>query len=522
MGMSTGLRLWVAAFGAAFVAVCGQAQDLKTCKEIYEKNSDGIRGGFQPRFDGLQQQYQKSLEALKSSAVNQGDLARTTAAIVEIDRFKKAKSLPAVLNEIEVPEITVFQTAYIQQYATMETDMTSQLGMLTMKYEQALERLQKERVKAMKLDEAKEIQQEREKAQVAIKSYAETLAALKGPAATNGTVVAAFPTTPAATGKTTGKQDLYMVIDLSGGKDAEKYPVTYLADVPKDGWTDEYKTDKLVIRKILAGTFEMGSPKDETGRPHFDANSVLAETQHRVTLTHEFYIGVFEVTQRQWERVTGDRPSNFENEACYATRPVEKGANYQAIRRDGVDLDKSWPESHSVPAATFLGRLRAKTGLNNIDLPTEAQWEYACRAGSSKALNNNRNLKDNKESDKELGKLGRYKINSGYVGNKCSPDSDSTKGTAKVGSYLPNAWGLYDMHGNVWEWCLDRVKRYEGGECIDPQGGSVKPLPAGGDFIRRGGSYATPAVDCRAATRAYYYFQNEHGAVGFRLAMTMR
>jgi formylglycine-generating enzyme required for sulfatase activity len=516
------LQTCLVAVLAVFGVMCGQAADLKTYKDVYEKEAKEILQSFQPKFDDLQQQYQKSLEALKAGAQGRGDFKTTKAAADEIGRFQKAKNLSAAPDEAEIPEIKAFQAAYTKQFSVWEMDMTAKLGALTVNYGQALNRLLKEQTKAGKLDEAAAVNKELEKAQASIKDYAETLATLKGPAATNGTPVVTSSKPVIATEKTTGKQDLYMVIDLSGGKDAEKYPVTYLSDVPKGGWTDEYKTDKLVLRKILAGTFEMGSPKNETGRPYFDANSVLAETQHSVMLTHDFYIGVFEVTQRQWELVMGDRPSKFANEACYATRPVEKGANYQTIRRDGIDLEKPWPESHSVPASTFLGRLREKTGLSNFDLPTEAQWEYACRAGSSKALNNNRDLKENKESDKELGKLGRYKINSGAVGNKYSPDSDATKGTAKVGSYLPNAWGLYDMHGNVWEWCLDRIKRYEGGECTDPQGGAVKPLPDGGNFIRRGGGYSSTAVECRAATRNYNYFQNAYGAVGFRLAMTLR
>jgi formylglycine-generating enzyme required for sulfatase activity len=267
----------------------------------------------------------------------------------------------------------------------------------------------------------------------------------------------------------------------------------------------------------------MGSPKDERGRDagtYGNPDGVLVETRHRVTLTHDFYMGVFEVTQRQWELVMGGRPSAFTNETCYAARPVEQGANFEAIRKAGVDLDKPWPDSHAVPTTCFLGRLRAKTGLTALDLPTEAQWEYACRAGSSRALNSNRDLKD-LDADKELMKLARYKHNSGSADTKCGKDVDLTQGTAKVGSYLPNAWGLYDMHGNVWEWCLDRLVKYEANDCTDPQGGPVKPLPAGGDFIRRGGGYSSSAVECRSAARSFNYFANAYGAVGFRLAMTM-
>ena len=94
----------------------------------------------------------------------------------------------------------------------------------------------------------------------------------------------------------------YLVVDLSPGPEAPEYPVSYLAEVPDGGWTDVYKTTKLVLRRIPAGTFTMGSPEDEIGRQ-------TNETQHQVTLTKDFYVGVFEVTQKQWERVMGTWPA---------------------------------------------------------------------------------------------------------------------------------------------------------------------------------------------------------------------
>ena len=425
MRMTVCLRTWVAGALAAFVAVCGQAQDLKTMKGIYGKSAEEIRAGFQPKFDALQQQYRKSLEALKTSARNRGDLITTKAAIAEIDRFQKAKSLPAAPDDNEIPEIKAFQSAYVTQYSKLEIDMTVQLGALTTKYEQALDRLQKELTKADKLDEATAVMEERKETQAAIKGYAETLAALRGPAATNTTHVAAARTPAHAPLSFAAKKDLYMVIDLSRGTKAKEYPVKYLADVPKGGWDDEYKTDKLVLRKIEAGTFVMGSPEDEVGRED-------DEKQHEVKLTKEFYIGVFEVTQKQWELVSGDFPSGFNNPKYRDARPVET-VNYNDIR--GAVEGAKWPASDNVDATSFLGRLRLRTG-KAFDLPTEAQWEYACRAGTVTALNNG----------KILTEVGRCKANSGDG----LRNGDTAVGTAKVGSYLPNAWGLYDMHGNVW------------------------------------------------------------------------
>ena len=169
--------------------------------------------------------------------------------------------------------------------------------------------------------------------------------------------------------------DTYLVIDLSGGTNAANYPVSYLSDVPAGGWTDEYKTTKLVLRKIPAGTFVMGSPTNELGREPWAPGS---ETQHSVTLTKAFHIGVFTVTQRQWELVMGNRPSYFTNAAFYATRPVEE-VSYYDVRENPANSDdpaSDWPSNSVVNANSFMGKLRARTGLAAFDLPTEAQWEY--------------------------------------------------------------------------------------------------------------------------------------------------
>lgn len=176
------------------------AADLNTYRDVYQKESQEILVSFQPRFDGLQQQYQKSLDGLKTAAQKQGDLVKIKAAIAESERFQKEKRLPATLTETEIPEIKALQSAYVKQFTLWERDMTAQLGTLTAKYVQALDRLQKELVKALKLDEATAVQVEKEKAQASIKGYAEQISALAGPAATNapsGTAAAQTKEAPA-------------------------------------------------------------------------------------------------------------------------------------------------------------------------------------------------------------------------------------------------------------------------------------------------------------------------------------
>ncbi|MBR5946947.1 formylglycine-generating enzyme family protein, partial [bacterium] len=160
----------------------------------------------------------------------------------------------------------------------------------------------------------------------------------------------------------------YMVVDLSGGTNATSFAISYLDDVPEGGWTEEYKTTKLVLRKVEAGKFTMGSPKDELGR-YYD------EVQHEVTLTKDFYIGVFETTQEQYKLIMGYNPSIYEGSA----RPVE-GVSYDMPR--GEDKGAGWPTSYDVDDDSFFGILRTKTQMT-FDLPTEAQWEFACRAGTT-------------------------------------------------------------------------------------------------------------------------------------------
>lgn len=300
----------------------------------------------------------------------------------------------------------------------------------------------------------------------------------------------------------------YMVIDLSGGTSATNYPVTYLNAIPIGGWTDDYKTTKLLMRRVPAGTFTMGSPNDEFGRQS-------DETQHAVTLTKNFYIGVFEVTQRQWELVMGNKPSFFYNTNCYASRPVEQVSYYEIRENPGNSDDPAvnWPANSAVNATSFMGKLRTKTGLTTFDLPTESQWEYACRAGTPTALNSGKNI-TSATSDANMDLVARYYYNNG----PWTQNSDATVGTAKVGSYLPNAWGLYDMHGNVSERCLDWYGTYPG-TSSDPLGSATGSIRA-----PRGGAWGYGADKLRSADRLYPGSGDpsySDKCLGFRAAMTL-
>ena len=299
---------------------------------------------------------------------------------------------------------------------------------------------------------------------------------------------------------------LYMVVDLSGGASAESYPVSYLADVPAGGWTDEYKTTKLVLRKIEPGTFTMGSPSNETGHKG-------TEDQHQVTLTKAFYIGVFETTHKQYELITGSYPVKDKdgNDLQYKhvdNNPVA-GVSYNDLRGSGPN----WPNNgHGVEANSFFGKLRVRTGrLYTFDLPTEAQWEYACRAETTTALNSGKNLSATDQCN-EMAEVGRYAYN-----------WQDGKGTyyCAAGSYLPNAWGLYDMHGNMWEWCIDWFQANLGTAAVtDPQG----PTSQSGTYGRvfRGGGFQAEAQDCRSARRSTKAASAADVNTGFRVTFTVQ
>lgn len=288
----------------------------------------------------------------------------------------------------------------------------------------------------------------------------------------------------------------YMVVDLSGGVDALSYPVSYLSSVPEGGWRDEYKTTKLVLRLIPPGSFMMGSPSDEIGH-----NTDLAETLHGVVLTKPFYIGVFEVTQKQYQLVTGANPSSYKGDM----RPVEK-VSYSDIR--GSVNGTGWPQHNQVDANSFMGRLRSKVNMI-FDLPTESQWEYACRAGTSTALNSGKNI-SNVDSCAEANDVGRY---AGNTGDKKGGYSQHTT----VGSYLSNAWGLYDMHGNAFEWCRDWAWSDWGSTGkIDPPGaesGTTSRVLRGGTFS--GGWHSARHI--RSAMRHCATYTGSWGDTGFRV-----
>ena len=223
---------------------------------------------------------------------------------------------------------------------------------------------------------------------------------------------------------------------------------------------------------VKPGTFEMGSPTTEAGRGS-------SEAEHNVTLTKGFYLGQYEVTQSQWEKVMGSNPSYFKG----ANRPVEK---------------VSWTEVTAfcdklTASERAAGRLPA--GMT-YQLPTEAQWEYACRGGTKTTFS---------FGDELTAKDANYAYDGFGTG---------LQRTSDVGEYPANGWGFHDMHGNVWEWCADWYGDYPAGAARDPVG------PADGSSrVSRGGSWNFTADNARSANRGGFEPALSINALGFRLSL---
>lgn len=225
--------------------------------------------------------------------------------------------------------------------------------------------------------------------------------------------------------------------DLKSGKYGawQENPVEGVRSVIWTGVTnvDVWATTNLVLRHIKAGSYYMG---------YYATNGAAAPSEsQRVTISKDFYIGVFEMTQRQWELIypaLSVTNCYYTNRLYYATRPVEYISSYTRIRGG------SWPTSSAVGAGTFCANLSAMTGGLAFDLPTEGQWEYACRAGTQTELNIGVNY--------TAAALAEVSLGDRVVGTQ---SSDLTCGTMRVGYRRPNAWGLYDMHGNACEWSRD-------------------------------------------------------------------
>jgi len=229
------------------------------------------------------------------------------------------------------------------------------------------------------------------------------------------------------------------------------------------------------FRWIQAGTFQMGSPQDEADRSH-------GETLREVTLACGYWLADTACTQALWQVVMGANPSRFQE---HPANPVEQ------VNWDDVQ--------------TFLDRLNALVPGLDAGLPSEAQWEYACRAGTIEPFSFGEYI-----TRGQVNYNGKYP----YVG----AEKDLQRGkTVPVGSLPPNSWGLYEMHGNVWEWCADAYAPSIERSQTEPSG-----PPDGSGRVLRGGSWGSNARSCRSAYRHFYRPGVALYYIGFRIAVDQR
>lgn len=324
---------------------------------------------------------------------------------------------------------------------------------------------------------------------------------------------------------------LYMVIDLSGGPQASSYPVRYSRTPPENILSNDLcRTDELWLRRCPAGTFTMGEGTTLRGSNNDNAHLPA----HTVKLTKPFWIAIFETTQQQWAHVMGTWPSAFTNKACRATRPVDQVRRYDIRGNDG------WfntPVS-TVHEISFCGFLRTRTGLATLDLPTEAQWEYACRAGTTgryywPAMT--------ASTIAQWGRCATGGMNLMLPGTTDQPDLsvDTSYGSARVGTYSANPWGLYDMLGNLMDVVGDGnpfhadqdyadvyVNAYTNAVRVDPRGPPAIPSVDGFDeksvttVTGRGGDITMQPQRLHAVYRRYLSSSTKARQWTFRIAVT--
>lgn len=229
---------------------------------------------------------------------------------------------------------------------------------------------------------------------------------------------------------------------------------------------------------IPAGAFTMGSPPDEAFRNR-------DEVQHQVTITKPFYMQTTEVTLKQWRAMMGKRFFGLFKRRGKENSPVVK---------------ISWYDCKD-----FIKKLNA-LNEGTYRLPTEAEWEYACRAQSQEAYT------WGKEIDCTKAMYSNNPLKSKDCEKYVKSRGLATGSPAPVKSYPPNAWGLYDMHGNVWEWCQDWYGKYPGTAVLDPKGPDT-----GAERVRRGGSWFKYGRACRSANRNWAHPATKHNTLGFRV-----
>jgi len=408
------------------LASAGYAADptLDGLKQTYEAEVQKIRDEHEENLSKLLDTYGTSLDRAIGILKKEGDPDRILSAISEQRRFDEERTVPRE-PESKLPDVLqITQSSYNDALKKANVEKGQKFVALTERYIEALDRLMRSLAAQDKLDLSLNAKAEKKRVESVLSEV--------------GVQVERLGASVAAPGRRAGQE---MTIDLGGG-------VT------------------MVFVWIPPGTFDMGSPATESGR------DVDEGPMRRVTLTRGFWMGKYEVTQEQYERVMGRNPSEFKR----GRFPVET---------------VNWADAKAFckAMATRIQRL--------VRLPTEAEWEYACRAGTSTP-----HYLGTSESD--LTKVAWYVRNSGGQ-------------THTVGLKAANDWGLHDMLGNVWEWCEDWYGSYAALTPTNPRG------PTSGPFhVKRGGCWTSAGKTCRAAfrhTQSHQTIDSRNALTGLRLVL---
>lgn len=294
----------------------------------------------------------------------------------------------------------------------------------------------------------------------------------------------------------TNNPPTYMVLDLDAFSQAF-YPSTN--HFPLGLQNEMYRTTKLVMRRIPAAgsTFMMGQSTNNATDVSCRNCFAPQDARNRlVAFSNDFYMAIYETTQRQHQKLRGDGKNDSSQEFA-ADKPVN-AVSYVTLRgkaADGID----WPTTGSkVSDASALKRFRDNSGIA-FDLPTEAEWEFACRAGTDTAFYNGEEFSSSETGCPHLGDLAWYKANRPSVDRIVTAGSAVYGGLQVVGQKRPNAWGLYDMYGNASEWCKDWAGTYD--TAVQPVVSPVGPV-SGTKRIKRGGNWFEEGVWCSSSGRS--------------------
>ncbi len=296
---------------------------------------------------------------------------------------------------------------------------------------------------------------------------------------------------PSQAGKT------YCVIDFTRTSNDGTYFMSWLDDVPEGGWKLEHKTRMLVLRRIPPGRFKLLGKYD-------------------VVITRPFYIGVFEFTCAQYELLTGKSVESIgvtrltEDQPLWDMKWNEVCGEIRQISKDGVSVGV---DGFAIPKEnSLMGMLSQKTG-RRFSLPTEAQWEYACRAGVDTAFNIGNIGGDEWETMRLCG-CSRFDPNLRFK---------NFKPITHVGAYRPNRWGLYDMHGNLEEMCLDEIVPEKKLSAVLGRGAVDPCFNHGPNFlglyVAKGGSLNSNPSECTTTSRMERMEDCPEWFVGFRVVM---